>query len=325
MYTGGLENRRGLVSRINRGRPLWGNNAAVLRRARSPQTLLAACRDAGIRCPAFYQRALDLPQQQRWLEKPLAGAGGSGIRFWAGGTLAARDNRVYYQQFIEGESCSAVFVGDGRGARLLGLTRQLVGVPWLHARTFSYCGSIGPLGLPAALWGAVDRLGNVLAASAGLRGLFGVDCIVQDGLLWPVEVNPRYTASVEVLEFGQNVAALALHQQAFAPGCLREENRPDYNALDRLGVIGKAIVFAQTALVFPENGPWMQALHLIRACPAGADLDQPPAFADIPHAGQRIESGRPILTFFARADSVASCLENLRQIAADLDPLLGNT
>src|SRR5262245_17671687 len=53
MYTGGLENRRSVVRRISATRPLWGNSAAVLRRARSPRTLQTACREAGISCPAI--------------------------------------------------------------------------------------------------------------------------------------------------------------------------------------------------------------------------------------------------------------------------------
>jgi predicted ATP-grasp superfamily ATP-dependent carboligase len=44
-----------------------------------------------------------------------------------------------------------------------------------------------------------------------------------------------------------------------------------------------------------------------------------PAFADIPAAGQPIKAGRPILTFFARGDTPASCQDALRQIARDLD------
>jgi len=48
-------------------------------------------------------------------------------------------------------------------------------------------------------------------------------------------------------------------------------------------------------------------------------VEEMPAFADIPHAGERIQERRPILTFFARAESEAQCLEQLRAIAADLD------
>jgi hypothetical protein len=78
-------------------------------------------------------------------------------------------------------------------------------------------------------------------------------------------------------------------------------------------VVGKAILHAWMTLIFPADGPWSAALQH-RGDPA-----EMPRFADIPHAGERIDVGRPILTFFARGETVAGCEEHLRQIAADLD------
>jgi predicted ATP-grasp superfamily ATP-dependent carboligase len=193
-------------------------------------------------------------------------------------------------------------------ARLLGATRQLTGEGWLHAAAFHYCGSLGPLSLVAAEQDILHCLGNILAVRCGLSGLFGVDYILRDGIPWPVEVNPRYTASVEVLEYGAGVPALALHRSSFVPiGPV-----PDANSHES-GVVGKAILFARAPLVFPNEGPWSDALR------SPASIEAMPAFADIPHAGEHIDRRRPILTFFARAESAGACLDQLKAIAADLD------
>src|SRR5207253_6364233 len=109
--------------------------------------------------------------------------------------------RVYCQEFIEGEPIAAVYVGDGEKARLIGVTCQLTGSDWLHARPFQYCGSVGPVSLPAETEALLERLGNVLTSGCRLRGLFGADCVVRDGTPYLVEVNPRYTASIEILEY----------------------------------------------------------------------------------------------------------------------------
>ncbi|HXG12734.1 MAG TPA: ATP-grasp domain-containing protein [Gemmataceae bacterium] len=309
MYTGALENRPELVEELSRSRPLWGNGAAVLRRVRSPQAVAALLDTAGIACPAVRPAEASIPSGGRWLIKPCAGAGGVGIRFWTGAVPRSRRRQtVYLQEFIEGEPCTAVYVGDGRTARLVGITRQLVGEAWLNAAPFRYCGSIGPLHVPAAAWPGFERLGAVLAAGFGLRGLFGVDCILRDGIPWPVEVNPRYPASVEVLEYALGVPALALHCQAFVAD--RAAPPP---AAPPPGVVGKAILFARSSLVFPKDGPWMASLR------RPADAGEMPEFADIPPAGQPIRAGRPILTFFARADTPAGCCDTLEQIAKDLD------
>jgi predicted ATP-grasp superfamily ATP-dependent carboligase len=321
IYTGGLENYPALVSRLARSRPLWGNDAPVLRAVRSPATLYRILRDHGIPCPPTCTRPPG-PRDGRWLVKPVAGAGGAGIRFWAG--RPPRGNkRVYYQQFIEGDPCSAVYVG----ARLIGASVQLIGEPWLHARPFQYCGSLS--GLPQTLLPEnLARLGTVLAEAAGLRGLFGVDFIQRDGVAWPVEINPRYTASVEVVELAQGMSLLANHCRAFDPAihlapCPRglgfQPDQPEWSGYkpnlrgEERTVVGKAILFARAALTFPADGPWQDAL---RHPPGPWDM---PRFADIPHPGDRIEAGRPVLTFFAAADSHGGCRAALQETARDLD------
>src|SRR5262245_19323824 len=142
MYTGALENRPGLVKKIARSRHLWGNSAEVLRQVRSPMAVFNVLNEAGIPCPKVGPASRAGPI--RWLRKPKAGAGGKGIAWWTGQKLSGRH---YLQEYIEGESCAAVFVASQGRASLLDVTRQLVGQAWLHAGPFQYCGSIGPLTL----------------------------------------------------------------------------------------------------------------------------------------------------------------------------------
>ena len=177
------------------------------------------------------------------------------------------------------------------------MTRQLVGAAWLHARGFHYAGSIGPVPLDDAAMSRWRELGVVLARSFGLRGLFGVDAVMRDGVPWPVEINPRYTASVEVLERAGDVALLELHRDVFAGGRPRTPS-----ALRRNEVCGKAILYARAPLTFP-------AIDF-------ADC------ADIPHAGETIEQGRPVLTLFAAAETVDDCCMKLREKVQVLDRAL---
>jgi uncharacterized protein len=308
MYTGGLENFPELIDTMAGLCPLWGNDAAALRLCRSPLGVARLLAEHGVPRPAVRTLPPAPPGDGSWLIKPLAGAGGRGIRVWTGGPKAGRPRRTYFQEFVPGEPTAAVFLGDDGKARLLGVTRQLAGEPWLHARPFRYCGSIGPLSLTPPLRQALQRLGDVLAAGCGLRGLFGVDFILRGGVPWPVEINPRYTASVEVLEYAAGVPALALHRRAFDPAA------PEPPALpaDPFPFLGKAVLFARAPLTFPADGPWLEVLR-------SQPLHEPPAFADVPHPGERIAAGRPVLTFFARGDSLEGCRDALQKTARDLD------
>ena len=217
MYTGGLENRPWLIERMARRRPLWGNNCPVLLNARNPAFVRAAVRAAGLPAPAVHWYFRRPPTAGRWLVKPVWGLGDP-IHFWTAADAADSPSLlVYLQEFLEGESQAAVYCGDGKSARLLGVSRQLVGEPWLHAAPFRYCGSIGPLRLEPNARRALEKLGAVLARSCGLRGLFGVDGVLHNAAFWPVEVNPRYTASVEVLEYAGGLSAMACTARPSSP------------------------------------------------------------------------------------------------------------
>ena len=312
MYTGGMENRSALVGAMALHRPLWGNGESVLRPSRSPFDVVCVLREAQLPFLDVLPGGDSPPRGERWLVKPLAGVGGLGVRpldsSHSRKAAISATRTTYLQRFKEGDSRSALFVGDGRHSRLLGVTQQLVGRPWLHARPFQYCGSIGPLPLASAQAAVFRRLGDALTSGFGLRGLFGIDGIWDGVAFWPVEVNPRYTASVEVVEHATGMRALAWHAAAFAPGLLPRDAVPparDY--------IGKAILFARAELRFPSAGPWTISLN---------DSPSPevhPAFADIPPAGTAIGAGQPVLTFFARKARPEGCEEALRRLALDLD------
>jgi predicted ATP-grasp superfamily ATP-dependent carboligase len=300
MYTGGIENAPELVDQMPRR--LWGIGGEALRAARDPQGLQAL----GLPLPALATTPDERDARRRWLLKPLRSSGGLEIRPWQAG-MAFDASQYYLQELRAGVPCSAVFLGRADGtARLVGASRQIIGATWLHARPFLYAGSIGPLPLPPRIEAAVRRWGEVLASALGLRGIFGCDFLLDDDRAWLLEVNPRYTASVEILERASGEALLASHVAAFA-GRASTASLPQVE-----GVHGKAVLYAREAMRFPERGPWLDALDMPLA-------SLHVAYADIPRAGSVIARGRPVLTFFAAGGDSAACEGHLREIARDLD------
>lgn len=298
MYTGGLENCPDLIAAIARSggpeRPLWGNNAAVLRAIRDPFRLAACLEQAGLPHPRCLPLGSKRPRGERWLLKPRGRAGGSGISESARTPKLADAQQWYWQQYVEGLPCSAVYVGGAAGARLLGATRQLVGDSRFGAKRFAYCGSIGPLAPESSLKQQLESLGTVLAGKFRLRGIFGVDFILADGAAWPVEVNPRYPASLEVLEHALGIAALELHRVAFDASAPPAAPPPPGEPKEQ---VGKAILFAKRTVRLPDTRRWLDTSAWSRL----------PTIADIPRPGASITAGRPILTVFARADSAEAC------------------
>ncbi len=288
IYTGGLENHPDLIDRIARDRPLLGIGGESLRAVRDPARWTEALRRADLPALPCVAAGEASPASGEWLLKPLASASGVGIRPWpiGGGPIPARG---YLQAIARGVPLGACFVGIGPSARLVGVTRQL-----LRRSGFGYRGSVGPWPLATGARSAIARVGDVLAGAFGLRGIFGVDLVLDGASPWTVEINPRYTASVEVIEEALGLALLRDHARAF--GAVVDGPRPDRGPRRR---VAKWILWARKPGVVPEDGPW-----------------DGPAVADIPAAGTVLRPGDPVLTVFARGPSIRAALDRLRARAA---------
>lgn len=329
-YGASFENHPGLVGRLARGRRLLGNPPAVLRGVRHPRRLREALRDAGL--PALPIRLPDdTPpagaEDGRWIRKPLRGGGGRGVRPWRAGE--AIGDGAYLQLRADGRPVAALFVADGTRSRLLGLAEMLAGRPAFGADGFTYCGNVtavaaggstGPDARPpgrlpagSAGAGATDAggsgpaprhelearaavLADVLTRRFGLAGLNGVDAVLADGTLWPLEVNPRVTASMELLERGGALSLYRAHRAACL-GDLGELPRP-------AGVPASPAVLGKAVLRARRSGPAPDLERL-----DGLEV------ADVPEPGERVEAGAPLCTVFASAGSRDGCLAALEAAA----------
>ncbi len=306
IYTGGLENYPKLVQRISEARPLWGNDAAALSRCRCPFTVAKLLQGARLSAPAVHSRIAELTGSRRWLRKPLAGSAGFGIQFVEPGMHD--DERFFYQEFIAGTSMSASYVALPDETLLIGVTEQLIGEPWLHAPAFRYCGNIGPVPIASTVRDTLIRMGEVIASSCGLRGLFGIDFILHDETPMLVEVNPRYTASMEVLERSTGMPCIAMHRAAFEPVERRWPVRIEWHG----DLVGKAILYTSSTLRFPKNGLWLKSIEDVSKGILSSD------FADIPKEGEEIEAGWPVMTYFIAGNNAHECRNNLRERAKQL-------
>lgn len=329
MYTGGLENYPARIDRLSGVAQLLGAGAAAVRSVRDPFLLAAALREAGLRFPESVRvgRAVGAAGAEfdggPWLWKPFRSSGGGQVRRVMGSPFDSCGERSdthrggsrtsspgYYQRHISGTPCGAVYVASRGGANLVGVSEQLIGRDWGAGGDFAYAGSAGPLALGPPLLSQFHRIGQALCNRFPLVGLFGVDAILHGEQVHTLEVNPRYTASVEVLERALNLRAIELHLRA----CL-ESNAPvaETTREDSAGAnsfCGKLIIYAQGDLVVP---PAFEAYALV----ASAESDWP-KIADIPAAGAHIAAGHPITTVLAAGDSVEAVKSALRQRAGGL-------
>lgn len=302
-YVANLENYPSVIEAVAGGKPILGNSPVVLASVRDPARFFGFLAQAGIPAPkiAFDSTSLNLDSGTIWLRKPLRSGGGHGIAARPSGDRL--EPGFLLQEYLDGLSGGAVFVADGRDACLLGISEQLIGRNEFGADGFRYCGSIlGPIGARQAEWAdfvnSIRQIVRAVTREFHLVGVNGIDFILKGKTVYPLEVNPRYTASMELVEWAYGLNIFRTHLDA-CRGKL-----PDFDLLARsdAGYFGKAICFALRALIFHDPQWWFDR-----------------GVRDLPFEGEQIAQGKPVCTLFSRGQNRSECYNRLTQAAAEVE------
>lgn len=313
VYTAGLENDPWAVADLAEGRTLLGNEPDVLCQVRNWDDLRGFFRDAGI---SFAETLLPgeeglAEHSERWVRKPVRSGGGHRVDYWDGSALARHQ---ILQAYVDGVPASAAFVADGEDSLVIGMTEQLIGREELGAAGFAWCGNVVPLELKKVdreiVWHDIATAISRMTKHFRLRGVNGVDFVLHrcaDGRPRPVvvEVNPRYTASMELFESAYDESIFSLHVEAVKGYLPASQDRACRRWMD--GCLGKAIVYAKRPVTMPDTGGWFGLGR-----------------RDVPHTGERIEAGHPVCTVFARGNGRRGCWSGLVEAADSVRREIGD-
>ena len=312
-FTGGLENRPGLLRLLARGAPILGNDPAAVASVRDPDRLAAFLEREGV-LHAGVSRPDIASREGTWLFKRRRGAGGSGVRAAMPGER--RRPGEYLQARLDGPAASIAFVANGSDARILGASLEIpssgtdaslenaprgtgnASIPALAAPSFRYAGNIaGPIGdlLPPEALATLRRAANRIAARYELRGLNGIDFILTDRGPVLLEVNPRFTASMEILEALQGASFFDAHLDAL------DGRLGPRDAAPRTGWMAKGILYSVGSVVAPDPGALM-----------------PLGVRDRPRRGQTFEPGRPLCTLVVEGTGADDCRRRVAERAAEV-------
>lgn len=268
--------------------PLLGTPPEAVRHVRDPHAFFAFLAVQGVPHPEV--RYSPPHPAAGWLFKRADGAGGTHIR-------EARDCEVlqgtpaggYYQRRMAGTPMSALFIGNGHAACVLGFHELIVRS--FGAHPYVYCGAIGPLALQPALQAQLRDVVNRLTAEFGLLGLCSLDFLRSGQSDYAVlEVNPRPSASMAL---HAHLPLMRWHLQA----CQQQELPHPPTATTQLR--GHEIVFAP------------RELH-VDARQATA-LAQHPGAHDLPHGATRFSAGEPLCSVSATGPDLAAVRSRLAQ------------
>jgi uncharacterized protein len=290
VYLSSFENHPRAVQTLAADRVLWGNPPDVLRRVRNPVLLASSLQQLGFTVPLVSSSS---PTSGRWLLKPRRSGGGHGVRDW--NRRAAVTSAHYLQESIEGIPGSVVFVAAGGRVVPLGISRQLVGDAAFGASGYRYCGNILQKHGDEleSIVDAACTLAAAVAETFQLVGVNGIDFIARDSVPYPIEVNPRWSGSMELVEHAYGLSVFGIHAEACAGGTLP---RFDLRAArQQARVCGKAIVFAREPASAPDTTAWL------------ADR----SVRDVPQPGESFAAGQPVCTVLAEGADAARCYDVL--------------
>jgi uncharacterized protein len=285
-YTSDLENHSEILKRFALDSRILGNSAQVVQAARNWATFFDGLRQAGFMVPkTFFCGHEPKPDSKhRWLIKPLLSGGGHGITFLE--TARMPSNPWMLQEYLQGKPCSISFVANGHECVVIGITEQLIGLRQFGSQGFRYCGNLLPCpdvmdpGAGKIFLDQARTLAAFLTMEYGLTGVNGMDVIWDGDRVWVLEVNPRYSASMELIERAYELPVFHLHVQAVMNGEL-----PDFKLEEKWmngKFFGKAILFAERETIIPDTQSWhARNLH------------------DIPDTMEILPKGGPICTILA--------------------------
>ncbi len=280
VYGSGFEHRPEGIAALARELRVYGVDAVALSQAKDPAAVVRAC---ARRHAAHPQVAFAQPENvDGWLAKRRGGSGGGHVRIAEREIATAPGD--YYQRRVEGRSVSALFVGDGARATIVGLSEQ-----WASPSSrapFRYGGAAGPIDFDPDRRKEIEIAVDGMTQEFGLVGLASADFVVSDEVAWLIEVNPRPGATLDIFDC-EDDPLLVRHIEA----CDGRLGTPAARTASKAA----EVVYAWRAVACPPRTEW------------------PDWVADRPPARTRFAADDPICTVLATAPDAGAA----RRLVAD--------
>jgi uncharacterized protein len=320
MLAGGMENRIGLLRKIDERFEVLGPRIEAIIALRDIRAITDMARRANIGFPDVDEldNAAVLGANTTWIWKPFRSGGGQSITHLIEDRPRTASKDGYWQKFIPGRSISVTWLLRENNAEVLAICGSLSASDWAGPTEFGYRGSLNGFELDKDQNQRLTVLGDIVRERFEYRGLLQADFVLDnDGQLWLLEFNPRWAASFEVIERALNQNLASLHISAMQNVLPRDER---YSRHMQSGIHGKAIVYAPTTIFIDQaTSDWLFT------CCEGYDstLEASVIAADVPRANTTCHAGQPIVSLLAHAPNKIELLDVLHQAQAHLLKLLG--
>ncbi len=302
VYGSGFEAQPALLAEIAKRMPLLGNLPATLISVKSPRIFFSACSKWGVAHPQTWTQAnASLPLDG--LVKAVGASGGSHVQPYTNGKVTL-NKQCYAQQKLHGLPVSVLFIAHGQQVTLVGFNELMLAPT--EALPYRYGGAVSQIDLTASEQDQLLKAAQQLTAEFSLLGLNSLDAVLQDGVAYVLEINPRLSASVGLYEtVDGELNLLAMHVAA----CAQDQTYalPSSVAV-KSGSVAQAVIYSALPLSIPANFAWPD---WVQDCPSLQSSTQ-------------IHAGAPICTVLASADKADAAKQLLAIRVKMLNDLLAN-
>ncbi len=273
----GFESEPELIDKLSLLAPTFSNTKETVSGIKDPFVLSKLLERHEIAHPATQY---DKPNTLKsFLIKKTAGQGGAHVKCIKTSNSTITDAH-YYQEFVAGDVLSALFLANGKEAKVLGFNQQLKSDDF-EELPFLYKGAIKLNKKNINNREVIENIINIITKESGLKGLCGLDYIMKEnGEVVVLEVNPRPPATFELHETQQSL--FDLHLAAF-DGKLSDID--DQEAVN-MRHDAYTILYAKENLIISDGFEW------------------PEWSKDRPHAGSKIQVKFPVCTVHASENSI---------------------
>jgi uncharacterized protein len=268
--------------------------------------------------------SLRTSSNELWLLKSMTSSGGSGTieitgtQFLDDANYLERKGR-YIQKFVPGDSIGVTFLSSKFGTIVVGAAKSWDIDPRSHANKFAYRGSCGPIALSCEHVSHLQQFGDLACRESKLFGLWQADFILSNGKLFLLEINPRWSASMDLLDVALNLTLVDMHYASICSSLGKEiYERFSESCMYTIkaqpsSMLGKLIAYADKPLSVTSalsdywwENRWESNFSRVPS------VELKHYFADIPREGTEVAAGDPLLTILASAKCSDTVLETLR-------------
>ena len=245
----GFEGKYDALRQANEILPLYANSLSVFKYSENPVLFFETLKILKVPFPQVNLSANSFESLgPDWMLKDLGSSGGLGIKKQSG-----RKSKIseYFQKQLSGTVVSLSFFADGQNVIPLGYSKPVATKQ--SNLPFVFYGLDGPIELDDSVDQEALKISKLIVHKFKLRGFNGIDFLVSDKSVYFLDLNPRITASFEILQESHSFCFFEKHIQLTHDIPNNTYTPQSFPAMKKKLISGFRVIYAESDFYMNER------------------------------------------------------------------------